>query len=117
MNFFRYNAIALAVGFVLDLLLGDPLAKIHPVVLMGKYISVSEKACRRRAGDDRARLRSNGMWLALSTVGLSMLVTAAIMKLAGYGGKWIFLIVMSILLILLVREYIVQRMGFRRKRS
>jgi hypothetical protein len=28
-----------------------------------------------------------------------------------------YLIVMSILLILLVREYIVQRMGFRRKRS
>ncbi len=97
MNFFRYNAIALAVGFVLDLLLGDPLEKIHPVVLMGKYISISEKACRRRAGEDRGKLRQNGMWLALSTIGLSMLVTAAIMKLAGYGGKWVFLAVMSIL--------------------
>ena len=97
MTFFRYNAIAMLIGFVLDLILGDPEKMPHPVVAIGRYISLSERCVRRRAKGDPARLRSGGIWLACSTIAIAMLITAAVMKLAGYGGKWVFLAVMSIL--------------------
>lgn len=38
---------ALIIGFVLDLLLGDPAWLYHPVCLIGKYISWMEKKLRR----------------------------------------------------------------------
>ena len=39
---------ALIIGFVLDLLLGDPSWLYHPVRLIGKYISWMEQKLRRR---------------------------------------------------------------------
>ena len=44
---------ALIIGFVLDLLLGDPSWLYHPVCLIGKYISWMEKKLRRRGGNLR----------------------------------------------------------------
>lgn len=39
--------IALVLGFCIDLLLGDPHSSLHPVVLIGKLISATEKAVRK----------------------------------------------------------------------
>ena len=39
--------ISLLVGFVLDCLFGDPHGFPHPVVLIGKLISLLEKGLRR----------------------------------------------------------------------
>lgn len=36
---------ALIIGFVLDLLLGDPSWLYHPVCIIGKYIGWMEKSC------------------------------------------------------------------------
>lgn len=58
------------------------------------------------------------MGLYLITFGFSLLVLILMTTMMQLEGAVVgYLIVMSILLILLVREYIVQRMGFRRKRS
>ena len=42
-----YHTIALAAGFLLDLIFGDPRWLYHPVCLIGKLISVLEKGIRR----------------------------------------------------------------------
>ena len=42
-----YHLIALLLGFFIDLLLGDPHSIPHPVVWIGKLISVTEKLVRR----------------------------------------------------------------------
>lgn len=42
----KYTAIALVVGFIVDLIVGDPRWLYHPVILIGKWIAVVEKAIR-----------------------------------------------------------------------
>ena len=42
-----YHTIALAAGFILDLILGDPRWLYHPVCLIGKLIAVLEKGIRK----------------------------------------------------------------------
>lgn len=48
---------ALIIGFVLDLLLGDPAWLYHPVCLIGKYIGWMEKKLRRRGGQSAEKRR------------------------------------------------------------
>ncbi len=43
----NYPFIALGIGFFLDLLIGDPRWLLHPVVILGKIISLLEKAIRK----------------------------------------------------------------------
>lgn len=68
---------ALAAGFLLDLLLGDPAWLYHPVCAIGKYISFCEKRLRARGGD----LRKSAVFLTASTV----LITMAAVALLLYG--------------------------------
>ena len=42
-----WSLAALVIGFGIDLLVGDPHGFPHPVVLIGKCISVLERALRR----------------------------------------------------------------------
>ena len=42
MSLYAITALSVFVGFALDCLLGDPLGRAHPVVLMGKLISFLE---------------------------------------------------------------------------
>ena len=44
----KYYASALMAGFLLDLLIGDPRWMYHPVIFIGKTISVLEKKLLRR---------------------------------------------------------------------
>ena len=39
MTFFKWNIAAMLVGFILDLIIGDPDGWTHPVIWIGKYIS------------------------------------------------------------------------------
>ena len=63
------------VGFILDLIIGDPDRWIHPVIWIGKYISFTEKKLRKQGGN----LRRSAVWLTASTVLLSMAVTSAVL--------------------------------------
>ncbi|MBQ7887909.1 MAG: cobalamin biosynthesis protein, partial [Clostridia bacterium] len=62
------HIVALALGFVLDLLLGDPAWLYHPVCMIGKYISFAEGKLRARGGN----LRRSAVLLTASTVLLTM---------------------------------------------
>ena len=43
----KYRLLALILGFVLDLLIGDPRWLYHPVCVIGNLITVLEKAIRK----------------------------------------------------------------------
>lgn len=84
---------ALIIGFILDLLLGDPAWLYHPVCIIGKYISWMEKKLRARGGD----LRKSAVFLTASTVVLTMLAVGLILWLLGMLGRIPLLIGMSLL--------------------
>lgn len=85
--------LALMIGFVLDLLLGDPEWLYHPVCIIGKYISFMEKKLRKRGG----KLRKSAVFLTASTVLLTMAVVALLMWLLSLIGRIPLLIGMSLL--------------------
>ena len=85
--------LALMIGFVLDLLLGDPEWLYHPVCIIGKYISFMEKKLRKRGG----KLRKSAVFLTASTVLLTMAVVAVLMWLLSLIGRIPLLIGMSLL--------------------
>ena len=67
------HLIAFLVGWLADLILGDPAWLPHPVVGFGKLIAAGEKRWNR--GDNRRR---KGMWLALGLVTGVFLLTLAL---------------------------------------
>ena len=75
MSFFEMNIAAMLVGFVLDLIIGDPEGWTHPVIWIGKWISFVEKRLRKRGGN----LRRSALVLTASTVLIAMAATAAVL--------------------------------------
>ncbi|MCR5611613.1 MAG: adenosylcobinamide-phosphate synthase CbiB [Clostridiales bacterium] len=92
-----YSLFALAAGFLTDLVIGDPHWLPHPVVLMGKLISLLEKLLRRvfpktKRGENVAGLV---LWLVVSA--LAFLVPAAILMLCYHISKWLGFAVESVM--------------------
>ena len=75
MSFFEMNIAAMLVGFVLDLIIGDPEGWTHPVIWIGKWISFAEKKLRKRGSN----LRRSALVLTASTVLIAMAATAAVL--------------------------------------
>ena len=87
------HILALAIGFALDLLLGDPAWLYHPVCIIGKYIAFAEKKLRERGGN----LRRSAVMLTASTVLLTMAAVALMLFMAGLLGRVPRLIAMALL--------------------
>lgn len=85
--------LALLLGSLLDLALGDPSWLYHPVCVIGKYISYQEKRLRARGGN----LRRSALWLTASTVLLTMGVVALILALLAVMGRIPLFIGMTLL--------------------
>lgn len=83
LSFLRMNVAAMLIGLALDFLIGDPEGWPHPVIWIGRYISFLEKKLRARGGN----LRRGAVWLTASTVGLAMLVTAAVLWALSLLGR------------------------------
>lgn len=66
------------IGFIIDIILGDPYSLPHPVRLMGTLISRLEKFVRSRFND----LRKGGIFLALTVIFLSSGIPFACMFFA-----------------------------------
>ena len=66
MNLYALTALSVFAGFGLDCLLGDPLSRLHPVVLMGKLISLFEKQLRPRFPQTPPGERTAGTIMALA---------------------------------------------------
>lgn len=71
--------IPLIMGFVLDLILGDPYSMPHPIRLIGSLISRTEKTVRRIFGSN---LKYGGFVLALIVIVLSTVIPLLILFIA-----------------------------------
>ncbi|MBQ3488253.1 MAG: cobalamin biosynthesis protein, partial [Clostridia bacterium] len=71
MGLYALTAVSVFGGFLLDCLLGDPLSRAHPVVLMGKLISFLEEALRPRFPKTPGGERTAGTILAMTVPLLS----------------------------------------------
>ena len=90
------HILALLVGAVIDLLVGDPEWFYHPVRLIGKFISFAEKAAKRDNPPSKV-LRRRAIVVAISTVLLTALVTAGILYLLRLWGYWPHFIGMALI--------------------
>jgi len=90
------HILALLVGALIDLIVGDPEWFYHPVRLIGKYISFAEKTAKQ---DDppSAVLRRRAVVVAVSTVLLTALVTAGLLYLLRLWGFWPHFIGMALI--------------------
>ena len=87
------NIAAMLVGFVLDLIIGDPEGWTHPVIWIGKWISFVEKRLRKRGGN----LRRSALVLTASTVLIAMAATAAMLGILALIHKAALFIGMCII--------------------
>ncbi|WP_042198386.1 adenosylcobinamide-phosphate synthase CbiB [Paenibacillus camerounensis] len=83
-------AILLLAAYVLDRLIGDPRSLPHPVILMGKAITLLERAIRRCFRQPRS-LKQAGVLLPLLVAGGSWLVTAVLLWLLSQISLWLAL--------------------------
>ena len=88
---------ALIVGFGIDLVVGDPAGLPHPVVFMGKLISLLEKTFRRWFPKTEAGEKWAGACLWLVVVTVSTLVPAVLLGLCYRVSRWLGFLVESIL--------------------
>ena len=72
---YLYAILPIAVGFLLDLLIGDPYDLPHPVRAIGSMIAALEKRVRGRFAD----LRLGGTVLALTVTAVSTLIPAVLL--------------------------------------
>lgn len=74
---------ALVLGFLLDLLIGDPHFIYHPVRLVGNLITVTEKGLRRVFPKTKGGETAAGVFLAVIVISVTTAVPALLLYLAG----------------------------------
>lgn len=77
----KYLVIA-AAGLFLDALLGDPEGLLHPVVVMGRWISLFEKKVRPRLPASKEGELAGSLLLAITTAGGTWMITRGALSLA-----------------------------------
>ncbi|MBQ5441413.1 MAG: cobalamin biosynthesis protein CobD [Firmicutes bacterium] len=88
---------ALAIGYGIDLLLGDPRSIPHPVVIIGKLISALEKVLRKVFPKTVTGENMAGLLLWIIVCAISFGVPFGIIFIAGKLGWWLRLILESIM--------------------
>lgn len=76
---------ALVLGFILDLLIGDPHFLYHPIRLVGNLISVTEKGLRKIFPKTEKGELTAGVFLVLIVTGISTAVPCLLL----YGARWL----------------------------
>lgn len=89
--------IAIALGFALDLIVGDPHSLPHPVRWIGALISALEKALRRVFRDSPGQLRAAGAVLVVLVAGISTACAAGLLWLCALVSWWLALVVESVM--------------------
>ena len=79
----------IALGFLLDQVLGDPHWLYHPVRLIGAYISILEKGIRRVFGDGKRALLAGGIVLVIFVTGTTAVVSGGILYACGRIAPWL----------------------------
>lgn len=93
----KISLYALLIGFVVDLIIGDPRSIPHPVILIGKLISVSEKFYRKIFPKTVRGENFAGAAIWVTVVAISTAVPSAILWLCYKISPWLCLVVESIM--------------------
>lgn len=90
------NILSIYIGYIMDLIVGDPYSFPHPVRYIGKLIKKTESLIRKKSKSNKD-LKIGGFFLWFIVVGTTYLVTYLILKLSRLipGG---FLVANSILI-------------------
>ena len=83
------HAIALAAGYALDLVIGDPPTLPHPVRWMGRLISALEGPLRKAFPKTPGGQRAAGTAMAVCVVGVSVAVAGIALWLCGLVNVWL----------------------------
>lgn len=89
--------ISLPAGFVLDLILGDPIGSIHPVVLIGKLISLCEKIFRRIFPKNKSGEILAGLFIWLVVCAVSFIIPFVLLRLCFRVNFWLGIVLEAIL--------------------
>ena len=92
-----WSLAALVIGFCIDLLVGDPHGFPHPVVLIGKCISVLERGLRCICPKTPSGERAAGAILWGAVVIVSTAVPALLLWLCGLVSPWLRLALESVM--------------------
>lgn len=84
----KLSLLALCLGFVLDLIFGDPRRLPHPVRFIGLLIEKTEGFFRPRCADEAA-LRRGGVCTVLVVLAVSTFVPLGILAAAGLFSPWL----------------------------
>ncbi|MGL4913095.1 MAG: adenosylcobinamide-phosphate synthase CbiB [Romboutsia sp.] len=78
------NILSIYIGYIVDLIVGDPYSFPHPVRYIGKLIKITERNIRKISKNDK-ELKIGGFFLWIITVGVTYLVTYGIVKLSSFN--------------------------------
>lgn len=92
-----WSLAALVLGFLIDLAAGDPHGLPHPVVLIGRGVSLGERALRRVFPATPAGERAAGavLWLLVSSA--SLLLPLLLLRLCAAVSPWLRLCVETVM--------------------
>ena len=79
---------AILVGFIMDLIIGDPHWMYHPVRVIGKFITFLEDMLRKTFPKTEDGERKSGFVLVVLVCGISVFTVWGLMKLAYYLNFW-----------------------------
>lgn len=89
------STIALAIGFILDLIFGDPYWLPHPIRFIGNLISNGEKLIRGNKEKSAERQRVEGVILAVSVIVISTIIPIIILVAARMINNYLALAIES----------------------
>ena len=89
------SLVALVMGYILDLIFGDPYWMQHPVRFIGNLISILEKVIRRFMPKTKRGEYIGGIILTVMVVSISMVIPLVIILIAKTINKYLALIVES----------------------
>ena len=79
---------AILVGFIMDLIIGDPHWMYHTVIVIGKFITFLEDMLRKTFPKTKDGERKSGFVLVVLVCGISVFTVWGLMKLAYYLNFW-----------------------------
>ena len=98
----KISLFALGIGFVLDLIIGDPQWAWHPIRMIGAWISICEKGIRKMVPDTEKGLLAGGVLLVILVTGVSTALPIFLLWGAQMISPWLRLVLESILCYLLL---------------
>lgn len=82
--FNKYSLFSLGIGFVLDLIIGDPQGRWHPICLIGNLIKRSENFLRNLFPKNKKGERFGGLCLVLFIITFCFFVPFIMLVIAGF---------------------------------